>query len=127
MKREDSPTGITNYTLTIDEKLYNTLDNHIRILKQTQGSSKNKKQWMLAALEEKLAREKPVNYSNIPKEKKMGIKMDTSLHQQLDDRIAMIRRFRSSYNKKQWVLEAIQEKMEKEKPKAQKILEELSK
>ncbi|MFQ5729703.1 MAG: hypothetical protein ACE5GN_05020 [Waddliaceae bacterium] len=127
MKDYSTKDKTTQFSIRIDERLYNRIDNHIRILQQTKSAANKRIPWVISAIEKKLAREKPLGYTNIPKEKTMGIRMDAELHQQLADRVNLIRKFRSSYNKKLWVLEAIQEKIEQEEPKARQILDNLNK
>jgi hypothetical protein len=104
-KRKDTP----QYTVSISPVLHNKLDQHVYALKRLVKSGCTKNEWIADAIEKKLAREEMK--MDIFKEKPICIKIDPLTKKKLDGRVEMIRNMRYSYSKKQWVLDAIHEKL----------------
>lgn len=131
MDTKEEPTndeieGKKHYGFKIGEALYNRLDKHIRILRHINKSNVSKGDWLSNALKEKLARESSPSFDNIPKERYLNFKVEKELGDDIEKRIELIKKFRDSYSRKQWVLEAIYEKLEKEEDSSRKILDEIS-
>lgn len=115
-----------HYGFKIGEVLYNRIDKHIRILRYINKRNVGKGDWISDALKEKLEREKAPSFDNVPKERFLNFKVEKQLGDEIEKRIDFIKMFRDSYSRKQWVLEAIYEKLEKEEDSSKKMLEEIS-
>jgi hypothetical protein len=110
------------YSVSISPVLYNKLDQHVFILRKLLGIHRTKKDWLIAAIEEKLEREAAEN--NYGKAKRISFKIDPLTKKKLDERIQNIRKLRDTFSKKQWVLDAIQERLDQEEEKVRKELQE---
>lgn len=117
-KSKDTP----QYAVSISSILHNKLDQHIYAIKKLLKTGKSKKEWVAEAIEKKLAREQ--SKKEIDKEKCICVKIDPVTKQKLEERVEMIRGIRYSYSKKQWVLDAIHEKLENQEEIVKKKLKE---
>ncbi len=124
---DDNNQNLKNFSFTVSEKIYQKIDNHVRVLKQNDDEIKSKKTWIEKAVREKLKREKEISPQNIPKEKYLSFKIEHDLGTEIERRVGMIRNFRDSYSKKAWILDAILEQMDHEGSTTRKILEDLNK
>lgn len=119
MKNDEN---LINFALTVSENLYNKIDGHVRVLRHIKKELKSKKYWIIEAIQEKIDREKEIDSTIIPKEKCISFKIDKSLGNKIIRRIELIKKFRKSFSRKRWILEAIFEKMEEEEHLTRKIL-----
>jgi hypothetical protein len=117
-----SNTKTQQYTVNISPILHHKLDQHIFLLKKLFKTGKTKRDWLTEAIEEKLAREEPKRV--VDKEKRVGLRLDLMTNKKLEERVEMIRRFRYSYSKKQWIVDAIYEKLDSEEEPAKKRFNE---
>jgi hypothetical protein len=109
------------YTCGVSPHIYQKLEKHLFLLK-TVDTKRTRKTWILEAIQEKLANE-TIN-DDIPKQKRVSVEIDESTHQQLDQRVNLMKKFHTTYSKKQWILDAILEKLDKDN---KKISEKLTK
>ena len=121
----ETGTEYKHCALSMGEQVYKKIDNHIRILQHSEQKNLTKRKWVADAIKEKLEREVEINHNNIPKEKHLSFKIETVLHEEVEKRIELIRKFRRSFSKKQWILEALLEKIEKEEKITNQILSDL--
>ena len=114
-----------NYTLKLPEHLYKRIDDVVRIL-NIKGSC-TKKKWLMEAIQEKLEREKEFQIDQIPKIKQISLHIPTQLNEEICKKIELIKNFRDSFSKKQFILEAINEKLNADESSTQKILKKMLK
>lgn len=125
-KKESSPQSTNAFVMQVGEQLFSRLDDHIRMLKLFfKNDSQNKNEWVMEAINEKLEREQTVDIRIIPKDRFLSVKLAQPVHQKLEQRINFIRKFRSGFSKKQWVVDAIIEKLEVEEKKSRELLDKL--
>jgi hypothetical protein len=93
--------------------------------KHVSGESITKQDWFSKAIKEKLKNENDA--LSIPKKKVFQIKIDDKTNKELNDTVEHIRKFRRSYSKKQWILEAIQEKLAREEMLIKKMIKDSKK
>lgn len=94
------------FSLNISPILHAKLDQHVYVLKKTLKPTITKKEWISDAIEKKLAKE----MSEKERIKRICIKIDLLTKKKLENCIEAIRMLRS-YSKKQWICDAIQEKL----------------
>jgi hypothetical protein len=111
---------VQQYSVNISSFLYNKLDQHVFIVRKLLGIHRTKRDWLVAAIEEKLAREAADN--NFGEVKRISFKIDPLTKKQLEDRLQNIRRLRDTFSKKQWILDAIQERLDQQKEEVKKGL-----
>jgi hypothetical protein len=104
--------------MTISPYILKKLNRHIDIYKSLIDKSTSKKTWVNKAVKEKL--ENDLKDEQIPKHTSLSVKIDKGLHVALMDRVNFIRKFRESYSKKQWIVEAVLEKLEREEKEVEK-------
>ncbi|MBA3816883.1 MAG: hypothetical protein H0X29_10280 [Parachlamydiaceae bacterium] len=112
-----------NYTFTLPSILYKRLENHLQELNRLQNPQKKKQTWLVNAIQEKIARDE--HSDMISKANHLNLRLDENTLQKLEERMSKINRQKKlKYTKKQWILDAIEEKMEVEKELIQnKLLE----
>lgn len=112
-----------NYTFTIPLTLYNRLKNHLKALKHLNHPERKKKTWIFNAIQEKIARN--VHSQEISKAKHLNLRLEENTQQKLNEKFSEIsNRTGSHHSKKQWILNAIEEKLESEKEFVQNKLTE---
>jgi len=126
---EQEPTEITSeqtfisFTFIVGENLHNRINKHVNKLKSTEGPGQSKQKWVIDAIKEKLNAE---NLSeDLPREKSLGLKISLNLHNQILKRVEMMRKVRSSFSKKQWIVEAIADKLDRDERLVQRNLNTL--
>ena len=104
--------SVGTYTVNISPHIHDRLERHILILKKLIDRSTTKQRWLIACIKEKLRNE--ADKKEVPKANTINVKIYEELDKQLIQRIEFIRKFRSSYSKKQWIVDAILEKLERD-------------
>lgn len=107
------------YTVTISPHINEKLDNHVLIMKKLIDRGVTKHLWIINAIEEKLAHD--ANQQQVPKVPHLNIRIDEELDKKILERIEFIRKFRKSYSKKQWLIDAILEKLDRDDSKIGKF------
>lgn len=113
-EREENGKDLCFY---VGESFHLRLANHIRTLKYMGMLERSKRDWLTEAIQEKLHREEQNAHSvkSIPVQRSLHISLDPELRIALEARIDLIKKVTSQpYSTKKWVLEAIQEKIERE-------------
>lgn len=112
--------------LRVGPSLSSRLEDHLYLLKKIGGSRVTKQNWIIEAIREKLDRDVA---ESVPcqanKDRRMVLKLDPNTLETLKSRIDLSRRIGASYSKNKWVLEAIDEKLEKESKQTRRWLEAL--
>jgi hypothetical protein len=101
----------THYSLTLPKKLKERLDAHLEILKKLDPPQSKRYYWIIEALKDKLDREE--NKTDIRQKKHLTVHLDEETLHQIDTRIKSTQM--TFYAKKNWIIEAIEEKIKIEK------------
>lgn len=102
----------THYSFMLSPHTHNRLERHIFILKKLVAKSTTKQDWLLNAITEKFANDE--NKQELPKAAIVNIKINKEIDKELIRRIEFIKKFRCSYSKKQWLVEAVLEKLDRD-------------
>lgn len=120
------PIETVNYAFKMCEDIFSRLDNHIQILKRLDNTSTSKQRWMTEAIKEKLENEKKLTSDQLPKDKHVSVRVEKNLAIQIEKNVEKYRVFRRSFSKKQWLIDAICEKLLSEESKAKVLLKKLA-
>lgn len=118
--------NVKGYTITIDERLYQRLEKHLRILRHIEHKGLSKQKWVMDAIKEKLEKEDCDKNSALPKDRHLVLMLNELINVKIASKVNVQKQFRNSYSKKQWLLEAIYEKLENEEHKTKQFLDELN-
>jgi hypothetical protein len=111
-----------SYSISLTPMLHKKLQEHLQMLKHLRHPEKQQQTWMINAIRGKVSREN--SSQEISREKYLGVKLDMAILEKLEARLAEICKSHPGYSKKQWLLDAIEEKLEAEKELVQKALTE---
>ena len=118
---------IRNYSIRIGERFYRRLFKHIQFLKQLK-SIQNQQQWLAEAILAQLKKEEEQDINAyISSEKHLSFKISSDIDARIEKRVNVIKKFRISFSKKQWVLEAISERLDAEEKETREKAQELLK
>lgn len=106
----------------VDDRLYENLDNHLTAIKALKGKV-TKQSWINQAIKEKLHKES--SSFKVSKLKTINFKIDQESLPGIETRVNFIKKFRRTYSRKLWIVEAIQEKLEKEAKSVQEEMEKI--
>jgi hypothetical protein len=109
-------------TVKVKTSLHDKLLNHLQKLKSQNHPDRTQNAWVLNAILSKMERDEASQV--IPKARNLALKFDETLTERLEARIEEISKTIPHYTKKQWILDAIEEKLEMEKEIMQKKLAE---
>lgn len=112
------------YTVIIGNHLYHRIDKHVRLLKNLKINS-SKQKWVLEAIEEKLKIDVALE-ANLG-DRLLHVKCDIELWNEIQKKIELLKAFRRSISKKQWIEEAIYDKLEREEQKSKELLKNMLK
>ncbi len=115
---------LKNISLNVGEHLFRCLSKHIRQLKCLDNSIRNRDEWIEQAIKEKLDNDKNVDLDQSLKQKTISLKVSPEVFEDLEKRVALIRKFRRSYSKKQWLVDAIYEKLDRDMQRIKAFVEE---
>lgn len=101
-----------SFSLRVGNTLFKQLDGHIFLLRRKEEKPITKQAWIEAAVQEKLEREK--NHSSITKEKRLQFKLSKDILKAILSNINFCKKLRKSYSKRQWLLEAVEERLLRE-------------
>ncbi|KIC71563.1 hypothetical protein DB41_AV00030 [Neochlamydia sp. TUME1] len=99
-----------SYTFTIGSNLHDKLEKHLFSLKAINKKC-SKGKWVYEAIAEKLKLE---NVGDLSKQRRIQVFLDDNISNEIEKRIQIFKKVYSSYSKKQWILEAIHEKLDRE-------------
>lgn len=114
-KSDVDPSKLKNYPLKISEPLFNRVDKHIQLLKHLDNRSQNKQRWIIEAIKENLAKDEEAGFPIMPKARNISLKFDETLSKQLERKVGLVKKTKGSYSLKTLILDAIEEKLQKEK------------
>jgi len=102
------------YTLRITRTLVERLNRHLSYLKFVKNKRSSKRSWVLEALREKIESEKKSDIPDIPKRGVILLELEDDLARELDAKVRLVRDVRGSYSIKSWMVDAIEEKLERD-------------
>lgn len=117
---------IVHYSFKVGENLFKKIEKNLHLLKYLDHNSHSKQRWIVEALTEKLNHELKTPPDDIPRERQLTVRINDVLNKKIEKRTEFIKKFRNSYSKKQWVIEAIHEKLDREAEKTRKLLQEVT-
>lgn len=110
------------HNVNIGEALHQKLNKHIKILKALDDRSTSKQTWLVKAFKNKLSSTDKELLITQPKQRKLSVKIDKKLCKEIDSNVETLKKFNTSYSKTKWILEAVQEQLEKESDKIKSLL-----
>lgn len=113
---------VKRFTIRIGENLHKRFSKHIWSLKNLNKQSANKQNWIAQAFKEKLAQQDESTH-DILSEKMLHFRISIELFEEMSKRVETIRKFRN-FTKKEWMLEAIYEKLDRDEQQVRRDLEE---
>ena len=113
-----------NHSITVGDHLHKRIEKHLCLLKYLENQSYTKQRWLISAFLEKIESENEMDFSS-HKSKYLRFKLNKQLQEKIEGKINFIKKFRRSYSKKQWFIEAVHEKLEREEEKAKKLIHQL--
>lgn len=113
-------TSASIYNLTISPHIHERLERHILILKKLIDRGMTKQTWITNAIKEKL--KKDSENTQVPKASTLSVKIDEDLDKLILERIEYVKKFRFSYSKKQWLVDAILDQLDNEEQEAERTL-----
>ena len=111
-------------TLNVGNNLYSRVKKHIHLLKRLKSQNFTLQRWIIDAIKEKL-NSPEVNALTDQKENYIMFKLGKDLFDQVEQRVQLLKKVRRSYSKKQLIVEAIFEKLEKDDHGMQELLQKL--
>lgn len=109
IKREES-----NYIIELNDALFFQIENQVNFLKK-HDIRHSLQSWTLEAIREKMILEKKSGISKVSKQKILKLIISERLRQYIENRVLEIKAIRRSYSKKKWILDAITEKIDRDK------------
>jgi hypothetical protein len=106
-------------SVAVGTNLYEKLTRHLFLLKAT-NKRYSQNDWICEAIKEGLEIEK-IDV-DLPKERKINLCMDDNTFKRLEERVQFFKQIYYSFSKKQWIVEAIYKKLDRD---AGKLKEEL--
>lgn len=117
--------NVKGYSVTIDEQLYKRLEKHITVLKHIEQKGLTKQKWIMDAIKAKLNKDNQSDNFEIPKNRYLVLKINAPINSKIESNVSVQKRFRS-YSKKQWILEAISEKLNHEEYVTKKFFDQIN-
>jgi len=117
---KSAETSSVGYTVNISPNIHERLEKHIFLLKKLIDTSLTKQRWLLHAIKEKLDNDAMDN--SPPKPTTLHVKIDAEIDKKLLKRVEFIKKFRYSYSKKQWIVDAVLEKLDRDEKEVQKSI-----
>jgi hypothetical protein len=114
------------YSIRIGEHLHNRITKIIRSLKYLDNHSHTRQRWFIEAFKEKLKKEEESEVDEISADKYVGFKIDKHLSEKIEKRVGEIKKHRISFSKKQWFMEAIFEKLDRDERRTRELLNKKS-
>ena len=114
-------------SFSVQESLWKKFEKHIFLLKYI-GGEKTKQNWMIDAVEEKLSKKEYEDLKTLLEEpeKRMTIFLDEDLNERLEKQIELARKVQGSYSKKQLIIEAIIDKLEREREELEDVIKDIT-
>lgn len=121
----ENAASITGYSVTLSPILYEKINRHVLYVKSLCNPKQTKTKWLVEAIQECLEEDEQ-NPSQVPKECRLNIQVSPEVSQRILKRVFLTKQTHTSYSKKQWILDAILKKMDREEKIIQKKARELN-
>lgn len=113
-------------SLRIGGNLYRRITKHIQLLKNLNDRIQTRQSWVEKAIEEKLEMDDSLQLNeDMLTDKYLHFKISLHLNEKIEKKVRIIKQFRTSFSKKQWILEAIYKKLDREEYKSKESLKNL--
>lgn len=122
--KEKTSSHYKSFGFRVSEQLFGRIGKIINLLKYFEKNKITRRKWLEDAFKEKLAIEESQSDDEIPPERNLNFVIDEELLNRIELRVNILKRFRTSYSKKKWVLEAVDAKLEKDERLLRKLLDE---
>lgn len=116
---------LKQYTISVGGNLHKRVTKHVELLKRLENRSHSQQQWMKDALKEKLAQlEEQLGEADVDelKELYLAFKVEEEINHEVEKKIKILKNMRRSYSKKQLLIEAFSEKLDREESKIKELL-----
>lgn len=104
--------------------LHKKLTLHIDVLKAFGDAKTNNQSWITNAIKNKIKKTGKQNPHEIPKDRKICIKIEDDLLEEINEKVEFLKKFNRTYSRSKLVVEAILDQLEEEREKASKLLED---
>ncbi len=125
---EKDPSPMTKkpveYTVRIGNHLYQRINKHMRLLKNLKNET-SKQKWIKEAISEKLKVDETSD-ENLG-DRFLHLKFEIELWHEVQKKIEILKTFYTSISKKQWIEEAIYEKLDREEQDSKDLLKDMIK
>lgn len=103
-----------SYSLRLSNDLHSKLDKHLEKMRYREYSTISKQRWIIDAIKERLTEEEDLSPEELPNGKYVNIRIDERLYEKIDNQVEKMKVIRKSYSKKQWIVEALYSKLNRE-------------
>ena len=125
---ENETNEVKSYTMTLEERLHKKLEGHLKVLQHIDSHSHSKQRWIIDAINRKLEKEKRLSKDMITDDKRISLRVTHKMDQKIQNMVNLQKKFRKTpYSKKQWIADAIYEKLQEEEAITNEFLDSLSK
>lgn len=114
--------NIKRLPFSVSSHLYEKLTKHLFLLKALKKKC-SQSEWICSAINENLESENVDG--DIPKQRKINLSIDEMTFQKLEERVQVYKQIYSSFSKKQWVIEAIYKKLDRDYKQLKEELQKL--
>lgn len=112
------------HTFFLPNHLHKKLSLHINVLKAFEEGKTSNQKWITNAIKNKIKKTGKQNPHEIPKDRKICIKIEDDLLEEINEKVEFLKKFNRTYSRSKLVVEAILDQLEEEREKASKLLEE---
>ena len=110
------------FRFSVDKKMHSTIETLVRFLSAHDSKRMTRQNFITTAIKEKLQKKNMEEMSSLMKDRFFFVKLDSHINDEVSSIVETVRKYRTSYSKKQWVVEAIAEKIEEEEKKMKNTL-----
>lgn len=129
MTEQPSATTTTSqrkkYILRIHRALMERILRHLSCLKFGESSYQSTRGWISKAIQEKLSREEMLPMPKVPKNSHVLLQVDPEILERLGNQVALIKKLKGSYSIKSWIVDAVEEKLSIDAPKATRMISQM--
>lgn len=120
---------LKDFSIIIRQDIHNRLEKHLHLLKRLNKMNRSKQKWVEEAINEYLKKWEAEDLSDDISDRSLRFKLDSKLHQKVEKRIRIIKKLGVNLNKKQFFLDAINDKLNREQheveTKAKEVLQDM--
>lgn len=127
MKDLDDSEKFIGYAIKIKAELDKRISEHIYAIKQMQGKSYSKKKWVEEAIQEKLKEWENIDFETIKSDCTLNFIISQATDAKIIRIVEILKKLKIKSNKTDFILEAINEKLEKEEERVKKLFQDMVK